>query len=74
MRRAFCAVAFIAFLLLVPRAANIGMAGAYVDPVGHITAQDEALYAHSAIMMATRGDWLTPHIMGRFGLYKPPLL
>jgi 4-amino-4-deoxy-L-arabinose transferase-like glycosyltransferase len=74
MRRAFCAVAFIAFLVIVPRAANIGLAGAYVDPVGRVTAQDEALYSHSAIAMATRGDWLTPHFMGRFGLYKPPIL
>jgi len=74
MRRAFCAVAFIAFLVLLPRAANVGLAGAYVDPVGRITAQDEALYANSAIMMAERGDWLTPHFMDRYALYKPPLL
>jgi 4-amino-4-deoxy-L-arabinose transferase-like glycosyltransferase len=74
MRRAFCAVAFIAFLVILPRAANVGIGGAYVDPVGHISAQDEALYAHSAIHMVTTGDWLTPHFMGRFGLYKPPLL
>jgi hypothetical protein len=74
MRSAFCAVAFIAVLVLVPRAANVGMAGAYVDPVGRITAQDEALYANSAIRMVTRGDWLTPYFMGRYALYKPPLL
>src|ERR1041385_8096436 len=74
MRRAFCAVVFIAFLIILPRAANIGLAGAYVDPVGHISAQDEALYAHSAITMVTHGDWLTPHFMGRLALYKPPLL
>ncbi|HJZ98078.1 MAG TPA: glycosyltransferase family 39 protein, partial [Candidatus Solibacter sp.] len=74
MRRVFCAVVFIAFLTLLPRAANVGLAGAYVDPVGRITAQDEALYAHSAIMMAEHGDWLTPHFMDRYALYKPPLL
>src|SRR6516165_6672204 len=74
MRRAFCAVAFIAFLVIVPRAANIGLAGAWVDPVGHITAQDESLYSNAAIGMVTKGDWLTPHFMGRFALYKPPLM
>src|SRR5262249_39689462 len=43
-------------------------------PVGKITAQDEALYANSAIAMARGGDWLTPHFMGRLALYKPPML
>src|SRR5262249_53349361 len=31
-------------------------------------------YAHSAIRMALQGGWLTPVFMGRYGLYKPPLL
>jgi len=74
MRRAFCAVAFVALLVLLPRAALRGLAGDYVDPISRLTAQDEALYANPAIFMATRGDWLTPHFMGRFALYKPPLL
>src|SRR5436305_12986743 len=75
MRRAFCAVALLAIACLLPRAARVGLAGDYVDPVGKITAQDEALYAHSAIAMAKPGgDWLTPHFMGRFALYKPPIL
>ena len=74
MLRAFCAVGFLALVILLVRAARIGIAGDYVDPVSRITAQDEALYAHSAIRMATRGDWLTPHFMGRLALYKPPLL
>jgi 4-amino-4-deoxy-L-arabinose transferase-like glycosyltransferase len=74
MRRAFCAVAFIAFWVLLPRAAWRGIAGDYVDPISRLTSQDEALYASSAIHMATRGDWLTPHFMGRLALYKPPLL
>jgi hypothetical protein len=39
-----------------------------------VTAQDEALYAHSAIRAARQGGWLTPIFMGRYGLYKPPLL
>jgi hypothetical protein len=74
MPRAFCAVAFLALIVLLPRAALIGLAGCYIDPVSRITAQDEALYAHTAIDMVSRGDWATPHFIGRFALYKPPLL
>src|SRR5690349_1629814 len=74
MRRAFCAVVLLALACLLPRAARIGIAGDYVDTIGKITAQDEALYSHTAIAMAEHGDWLTPHFMGRLALYKPPLL
>ena len=74
MPRALCAVAFLALIVLLPRAALIGLAGCYIDPVSRITAQDEALCAHTAIDMVARGDWATPHFMGRFALYKPPLL
>jgi 4-amino-4-deoxy-L-arabinose transferase-like glycosyltransferase len=74
MRRAFCAVAILALGCLLLRAARVGLAGDYIDPISKITAQDEALYAHSAIVMAREGDWLTPRFMGRFALYKPPLL
>jgi len=74
MLRAFCVVALVAFACLVPRAVRVGFAGDYIDSFGRITAQDEALYGHSAIAMAREGDWLTPHFMGRLALYKPPLL
>ena len=74
MCRAFWAVFLLALACLLPRAARIGIAGDYVDTIGKITAQDEALYSHSAIAMAERGDWLTPHFLGRLALYKPPLL
>lgn len=74
MRRAFCTIALLALACLLIRAARVGMAGDYIDPIGKITAQDEALYGHSAIAMATTGDWLTPRFMGRFALYKPPML
>src|SRR5579883_1919132 len=74
MRPAFCAVTVLALACLLIRADRVGMAGAYVDPIGKIIAQDEALYAHSAIHMARNGHWLTPMFMGRFALYKPPLL
>src|SRR5438046_636453 len=63
-----------ALVLLLVRAERLGIAGDYIDPVGKIGGQDEALYSHSAIQMAQHGGWLTPKFMGRYGLYKPPLL
>src|SRR5215831_5549896 len=74
MRRAFCAVAVLALACLLIRAARVGLAGAYVDPVARITAQDEATYANTSIQMAREGGWLTPLFMRRLALYKPPLL
>ncbi len=74
MRRALFAVALLALACLLVRAARVGLAGDYIDPISKITAQDEALYSHSAIAMARDGDWLTPRFMGRYALYKPPLL
>ena len=50
-----------------------GLASAEVDPVSHIPAQDESVYSHEAIQMATSGHWLTPVFMGRYILNKPPL-
>ncbi len=44
-----------------------------VDPVSHLQAQDEAVYAASSMRMAAQGDWLTPRFLGRYALYKPPL-
>jgi hypothetical protein len=74
MRGALCVVAVLALACLLIRAARVGLAGDYVDPIGKITAQDEALYSSSAIHMAHEGDWLTPRFMGRYALYKPPML
>jgi hypothetical protein len=51
-----------------------GIASALVDPVSHIRAQDESVYAHISLRMAERGGWLTPIFMGRYLLQKPPLL
>ena len=39
-----------------------------------IGAQDEAVYSHVAIRVAETGEWSTPMFMGRFFLYKPPLI
>jgi len=64
----------LALACLLLRSARVGLAGDYVDPISRVTAQDEALYAHSAIRMARLGNWLTPMFMGRYALYKPPLL
>ena len=74
MQRALCAVAALALAILLLRAASVGLAGDYVDPISKVTAQDEALYANSSIHMARAGTWLTPMFMGRYALYKPPLL
>ena len=74
MRRAFCAVALLALACLLVRAARVGMAGDYIDPINRIAAQDEAHYANSAIAMAREGGWLTPRFMGRYALFRPPLL
>ena len=51
-----------------------GIASAFTDPVAHIRAQDESVYAHISLRMAERGGWLTPVVMGRYLLQKPPLL
>src|ERR1039457_6288836 len=74
MRRAFCAVALLALACLLVRAARVGLTGDYIDPVGKIAAQDEGYYANQAIAMAREGGWLTPRFMGRYALFKPPLV
>jgi len=51
-----------------------GIAAAYNDPIAHIRAQDEAVYVSEAIGMAKDSDWMTPKVMGRPFLLKPPLL
>src|SRR6476469_17230 len=66
----FCAV----LAILSVRAASLHIADTFLDPIGRVDAQDEAMYAHSAIRMAQKGGWLTPMYQGRYALYKPPLL
>ncbi len=53
---------------------NVGIASGFVDTVTRLGAQDEAVYTREGLHMATRGDWLTPTYLGRFILFKPPLL
>lgn len=74
MKQAFCVVAVLALACLLLRSARVGLAGDYVDPISRVKAQDESLYAHSAIRIAKQGGWLTPLFMGRYALYKPPML
>jgi Dolichyl-phosphate-mannose-protein mannosyltransferase len=51
-----------------------GLASVYSDPVSQARSQDETKYAASAVGLATGGEWLSPKILGRFYLEKPPLL
>lgn len=53
---------------------SAGIASPFSDPVAQIRAQDETSYASSAVHLATEGGWLTPKVLGRYFLYKPPLL
>src|ERR1700681_3962314 len=62
----------VALLVLGWSAGAAGIATAYVDPVAKIPAQDEGLYAASALEMAAHGDWMTPKLLGRYVFYKPP--
>jgi len=66
----FCGAA----ALLAVRAARLHIADTFLDPIGKVDAQDEAMYASNALHMAQKGDWMTPVYQGRYGLYKPPLL
>lgn len=51
-----------------------GLASVYSDSVSQARAQDETTYASSAVGLANGGGWLTPKVLGRFYLVKPPLL
>ena len=55
-------------------AGSSGLATAWIDPVAHIQAQDEAVYASIALGMASGNGWLTPKFLGRLALFKPPVL
>ncbi len=66
----FCAV----MALLCLPAARLRFADTFLDPIGRVDAQDESMYAHNAIHMAQKGNWLTPMYQDRYALYKPPLL
>ena len=71
--RQIASVFLAALLILGWNAGRGGIASAYVDPLVHIQAQDEATYAASSFEMVRHGGWLTPRFLGRYALYKPPL-
>lgn len=50
------------------------VASPFSDPVSGFRAQDETMYASSALDLAANGGWLTPKVLGRYLLVKPPLL
>jgi hypothetical protein len=56
------------------QASATGIASGYIDPVAKIAAQDEAVYSSTSIGMAGGRGWLTPMFLGRYVMYKPPLL
>ncbi len=68
------AVFLLALLALGLGVHKVSIAAAFTDPISGIRAQDESFYSHSAIQMARSGDWLTPKLLGRYFLQKPPLL
>jgi hypothetical protein len=64
----------LALLAFSWRAGERELGSGYIDPIGRIAPQDEAVYTHIALGMVTSGDWLTPRFLGRLALFKPPLL
>ncbi len=68
------AVFLIAFAVLAWDIDRDGIAAPYLDPIVRTRAQDEALHVNAAMRMVRAGDWLTPRLMGRLFLFKPPLL
>lgn len=68
------AVFLAALVTLGWNAAAPGVASAYVDPVGKVQDQDEALYGSISLHIAAHGNWMTPVFLDRYELVKPPLL
>ena len=75
LRRLQIAGLFLLLLLLLGYGIQeAGLAGAFSDRVSGAHAQDETTYASSAVGVATGNGWMTPKVLGRFYLVKPPLL
>jgi hypothetical protein len=69
--KAALAVVFCGVLaLLAVRATRLKVADTFLDPIGKVDAQDEAMYVHEAMHL----HGLTPTYQGRLALNKPPLL
>jgi 4-amino-4-deoxy-L-arabinose transferase-like glycosyltransferase len=50
------------------------LAGLFSDRISGLRAQDETTYASGAVSLAQGNGWMTPKVLGRFYLVKPPLL
>jgi hypothetical protein len=83
VRRLKIAALFLVFLVLLGYGIQkSGLASVYSDPVSQARSQDETKYASAAVGLATPAaetagsttDWLSPKVLGRFYLEKPPLL
>jgi hypothetical protein len=68
------AVVSISLVLLGSGIQRASVGTPYSDPVAKIRAQDESIYANMALRLASTSEWLTPKVMGRYLLSKPPLL
>jgi hypothetical protein len=67
-------VAAVASVILGYGIERASVGTAYSDPFSKLRAQDECTYANSALGLAHAGGWLTPKVLGRYLLFKPPLL
>src|SRR6516225_5960737 len=66
---------FLLFMLLLGFGIQqAGLAGVFSDQLSGAHAQDETTYASGAVSLATGSGWMTPKVLGRFYLVKPPLL
>src|SRR6516162_5474891 len=77
------AALFLVFLVLLGYGIQkSGLASVYSDPVSQARSQDETKDASAAVGLAApaaktagaTGEWLSPKVLGRFYLEKPPLL
>jgi len=68
------AAGIIATVLLAYGIDRASVGTPYSDPITRLRAQDESSYANSALRFARDGGWLTPKVLGRYQLNKPPLL
>jgi hypothetical protein len=70
----FAALFLMIAILLGYGLGRSGLASPFSDPVDRVRTQDETTYASLAVAAATNGDWITPKVLGRYFMQKPPLL
>jgi len=67
-------VAVASFAFFAQGIERTDITSAFSNPIDRLRAQDESSYASGALHTAQQGNWLTPIVMGRIFLFKPPLL